>query len=186
MRPDSETVLGLRYELRGLFLCSRHHRCGLSVFDVSRAGCDRRLLARRKNVNVAIQSMRPYELRFGIGGEYPVWVFAPFLDLIGYAYWTNLGVAVDDAKPNTKQKAFGFSARRCSGFTPSPWFFRKSLPTLVCMVRCAGMPSYRSDFLSRQSAGSATRLALCSHLSALCSHSFRTPFALRTDDPAQP
>ncbi len=121
---ESETVLGLRYELHAVFSYVRG-TIGVdfpfSTFSAREATGVYSLDG--KNVNVAIQSMRPYELRFGIGGEYPVWVFAPFLDLIGYAYWTNLGVAVDDAKAEYQAKGFGFSAHGGVRIHAKPWFF---------------------------------------------------------------
>lgn len=121
---DSETVLGLRYELHAVFSYVRGTIGVDFPFSAFRARDATGVYSLDgKNVNVAIQSMRPYELRFGIGGEYPVWVFAPFLDLIGYAYWTNLGVAVDDAKAEYQAKGFGFSAHGGVRIHAKPWFF---------------------------------------------------------------
>jgi len=124
-RPfDSETVLGLRYDLRAVFTYVRGTIGVDFPFTTFRArDAMGSYTLDGKTVNVAVQSVRPYELRFGIGAEYPVWVFAPFADLIGYAYWTNVGVAVDDAKAEYQAKGFGFDVRAGLRVHAKPWFF---------------------------------------------------------------
>ncbi len=121
---DYETVLGLRYDLRVVYSYIRG-TIGVdfpfSTFAARNAMGTYTLDGR--TVNVAIQSLRPYELRFGIGGEYPIWVFAPFVDLIGYAYWTNVGAAVNDAKVEFQARGFGFSDRAGTRLHVKPWFF---------------------------------------------------------------
>lgn len=121
---ESETVLGLRYDLRAVFSYVRG-TIGVDFPFSTFRGRDAMgtYVLDGKTVNVAVQSVRPYELRFGIGAEYPVWVFAPFADLIGYAYWTNVGLAVDDTKAEYQAKGFGFDARAGVRVHAKPWFF---------------------------------------------------------------
>lgn len=73
--------------------------------------------------NVSVQSLHPYEMRFGIGGEYPIWVFAPFVDLLGTAYWANASLAVDNTKADSQAQGFGFSLRGGCRVHLKSWFF---------------------------------------------------------------
>ena len=72
---------------------------------------------------VSVQALRPYELRFGIGGEYPIWVFAPFVDLVGYTHWTDTALAFDDQKAEYRAQGFGFAVRGGVRIHAREWFF---------------------------------------------------------------
>ncbi|HMU39780.1 MAG TPA: hypothetical protein PKE31_12300 [Pseudomonadota bacterium] len=120
----SETVMGLRYDLRVVYSYIRG-TIGVDFPFSTFRGRDATgtYSLNGQTVNVAVQSLRPYELRFGIGGEYPVWAFAPFVDIIGYAYWANVGAAVNDEKADFQARGFGFSARGGLRAHVKPWFF---------------------------------------------------------------
>ena len=44
---------------------------------------------------VQVRGIRSYDLRFGIGGEYPIGPIAPFVDLIGSVRWVGTTLAID-------------------------------------------------------------------------------------------
>jgi hypothetical protein len=121
---DGINAFGLRYELRATVLFVRM-TIGVDIPFPSfrtRDTQDRYLLDGMMRT-VTVQSVRPYELRFGIGGEYPVWLFAPFVDLIGSAYWTNAGLSVDDTKADFQAQGFSFALRAGTRIHLKPWFF---------------------------------------------------------------
>ena len=72
---------------------------------------------------IVVKKIRPYELRFGIGGEYPIGRFAPFVDLIGEVDWTNTELAINGEKVEYKANSFGFSARAGVRAYLRDWFF---------------------------------------------------------------
>lgn len=121
---NSETVLGLRYDLRVVYSYVRG-TIGVDFPFTTFAGREAvgQYPLNGQNVEVAIQSVRPYELRFGIGGEYPVWAFAPFVDFIGSAYFANVGAAVNGEKAEYRASGFGFSFRGGVRAHLQKWFF---------------------------------------------------------------
>jgi hypothetical protein len=121
---DGINAFGLRYDLRATVTYIRM-TIGVDIpFPSFRtADTQARFLVDGMQRAVSVQSLRPYELRFGIGGEYPVWMFAPFVDLIGAAYWANTALAVDDLKAEYRAQGFGFSLRGGCRFHMKQWFF---------------------------------------------------------------
>jgi len=121
---DDCTVFGLRYDLR---LVVSHVRMTVGVdfpfasfqpeetrqsYDV--AGVER---------EIAVRKIRPYELRFGIGGEYTWGRFTPFLDLIGEVDWVDTELTVDGVAVEYEASSFGFSARAGARMYLREWFF---------------------------------------------------------------
>src|SRR5579883_291800 len=47
--------------------------------------------------DVSVRSLHAHDLRFGIGGEYPIGPVAPFVDLMGAIHWTDTTLAIDGA-----------------------------------------------------------------------------------------
>ena len=72
---------------------------------------------------LVVRKIRPYELRFGIGGEIPIGRFAPFVDLIGEVDWTNTELSIAGERAEYKATSFGFSARAGVRAYLRDWFF---------------------------------------------------------------
>ena len=72
---------------------------------------------------IAVQKIRPYELRFGIGGEYTFGRFTPFADLIGEVDWVDTELTVDGTTVEYEASSFGFSARAGARLYLRDWFF---------------------------------------------------------------
>lgn len=72
---------------------------------------------------VSVQAIRPYELRFGIGAEYPIGPVAPFVDILGGVHWVTAELAVDDAVATYKATSFAFSGRGGLRLHVRDWFF---------------------------------------------------------------
>jgi hypothetical protein len=121
---DGSTAVGLRYELR-IAIAYLRGTIGVDLpFPDFRArDTTASYLIDGKAVTVSVQSLRPYELRFGIGGEYPIWVFAPFVDLIGYTHWTDTTLSVDGARAGFQAQGFGFALRAGVRVHVKEWFF---------------------------------------------------------------
>jgi hypothetical protein len=121
---DNVPVFGLRYDLRlvvsyvrmtvGVDFPFAYFQPGQTrgIYDVG--GIER---------DVVVRKIRPYELRFGIGGEYPIGRIAPFVDLIGEVDWTKTELAIDGDKVAYDATSFGFSARAGMRVYLREWFF---------------------------------------------------------------
>jgi hypothetical protein len=72
---------------------------------------------------IVVRKIRPYELRFGIGGEYPIGRFAPFVDLIGEVDWVKTEMSIAGEKVEYKANSFGFSGRAGVRVYLRDWFF---------------------------------------------------------------
>ena len=72
---------------------------------------------------IVVQKLRPYELRFGIGGEYAFKRFVPFVDLIGEVDWVKTALTVDGAAVQYEASSFGFAARAGARLYLRDWFF---------------------------------------------------------------
>jgi len=121
---DDCTVFGLRYDLR---LVVSHVRMTVGV-DFPFASFDPEKTRRRYDVagverEIAVQKIRPYELRFGIGGEYTFGRFTPFADLIGEVDWVDTALTVDGTTVGYEASSFGFSARLGARLYLREWFF---------------------------------------------------------------
>lgn len=60
---------------------------------------------------VTLASLRPYELRFGIGLEAPTQKIVPFVDLLGGVHWTTATLLVDGEPVNYASTSFAYSVR---------------------------------------------------------------------------
>jgi len=121
---DNLMVYGLRYDLR---LVVSHVRMTVGVdfpFSSFRpaetrdtyrmGGIDREIL---------VQKIRPYELRFGIGGEYTFGRLTPYVDLIGEVDWVDTELSVDGEAVRYDANSFGFSLRAGVRLYLREWFF---------------------------------------------------------------
>jgi hypothetical protein len=121
---DRVTALGLRYDLR---LVVSYVRMTVGVDfpfasfdpDDTRATYDVGGVGRE----IVVQKLRPYELRFGIGGEYAFKRVVPFVDLIGEVDWVKTALTVDGATVEYEASSFGFAARAGARIYLRDWFF---------------------------------------------------------------
>jgi hypothetical protein len=70
-----------------------------------------------------VRSLRPYELRFGIGAEYPIGPIAPFVDLIGGVHWVDTKLGANDVEAQYSATSFAFSVRSGVRVHVRRWFF---------------------------------------------------------------
>jgi hypothetical protein len=121
---DYVPVYGLRYDVRlvvshvrmtvGVDFPFAHLPPAVSLRFVEVGGVEREVLVRR---------IRPYELRFGIGGEIPFGRVTPFLDLVGEVDWVSTELAIDSRRATFEANSFGFSARGGARVYLRDWFF---------------------------------------------------------------
>jgi hypothetical protein len=72
---------------------------------------------------VSVDSLRPYELHFGIGVEAPTHQVVPFVDLLGGVHWVTASLLVDGQKVDYRATTFGFAARAGVRVQLREWFF---------------------------------------------------------------
>lgn len=118
------TVLGLRYDVRVVMSYIRMtvgFDLPFPMYDASDAqgtytvGGAQRL--------VMVQSLSTKELRFGLGGEYPIKSIAPFADLIGGVHWVSSDLSIDGHKATYSATSFAFSVRGGLRAHVRRWFF---------------------------------------------------------------
>jgi len=121
---DGCTALGLRYDLR-LVVAHVRMTVGVDFPFASFAPADTRRSYDVAGVEreITVRKIRPYELRFGIGGELAFGRFAPFADLVGEVDWVDTVLAVDGATVGYEACSFGFSARAGARVYVRDWFF---------------------------------------------------------------
>ncbi len=73
--------------------------------------------------DVQVRSIQSHDLRFGIGGEYPIGPLAPFVDIIGSVHWVGTTLAIDGASHDYSAVTFGFAARGGFRLHVRKWFF---------------------------------------------------------------
>ena len=73
--------------------------------------------------DVQVRGLRSHDLRFGIGGEYPVGPVAPFVDLVGTVRWIDTTLAIDGVSHDYAATTFGFAARGGVRLHVRKWFF---------------------------------------------------------------
>jgi len=77
-----------------------------------------------KERKVTVQSIAPFELRFGLGGEYSIdKKFTPFIDLIGAVQWIQTSLTIDGEQVSYNTRSFGFSVRGGLRIRLRKWFF---------------------------------------------------------------
>jgi hypothetical protein len=121
---DRVLALGLRYDLR---LVVSYVRMTVGVdfpFASFEPGDTRRTYdVAGVEREIVVQRIRPYELRFGIGGEYAFGRIVPFVDLIGEVDWVSTELAVDGTAVEYEASSFGFAARAGVRLYLREWFF---------------------------------------------------------------
>jgi hypothetical protein len=121
---DRVAVLGLRYDLR---LVVSHVRMlvGLDLpFAIFNSrDTQRSYVVDGQSRQVLVQSLRPYELRFGLGVEHGFGPVAPFLDLVGAVHWDATDLSVDGLTATYQTVGFGFAARAGVRVQLRRWFF---------------------------------------------------------------
>lgn len=73
--------------------------------------------------DVSVRSIHAKDLRFGIGGEYPIGPVAPFVDLVGAIHWTSTTLAIDGQSHDYDASTFAFSLRSGMRLHVRKWFF---------------------------------------------------------------
>lgn len=148
---NGTSIFGLRYDLR-LILSYVRMTVGMDFPFTNFRTADTKATYAVDNMmrTVTVQSLRPYELRFGLGGELPVSYFAPFVDVLGTVHFVNTTLSVDDNNAEFKATGFGFSARAGCRIQAKPWFFVQ----LAGEVGIIGPTRWNADLSVGFSAGS--------------------------------
>ena len=109
---DELTVLGLRWELRGVLSFVRMTMAFDLPFSSFRAE-DTRADFDVDGVSqeVIVQAIKPYDLRFGLGGEYSFGALAPYVDLMGGLNWTNASLTAGGQSVSYASQMFNLSVR---------------------------------------------------------------------------
>jgi hypothetical protein len=105
---DRLPVVGLRYDTR-LVVSGVRMTAGFD-FPFASAAATRATLG-GEDRSVTLASLRPYELRFGIGYEAPTKKLVPFIDLLGGVHWTTAALLIDGESVNYASTAFAYSVR---------------------------------------------------------------------------
>lgn len=119
---DGVPVLGLRYELR-LVVSYLRLTAGLDLPFPAYSSEPRTYTIGGTDHEVRVQSVNPYEMHFGIGGELPIGPVAPFLDVLGGVHWVRATVLVDGARADLLATSFAFSLRAGVRLQVRRWFF---------------------------------------------------------------
>jgi hypothetical protein len=121
---DNVPVYGLRYDLR-LVVSYVRMTVGVDFPFAHIQPADTRTTYDVGGVpsETMVRKIRPYELRFGIGGEYPIGRFAPFVDLIGEVDWVETELSIAGDKVAYEANSFGFSVRAGVRAYLRDWFF---------------------------------------------------------------
>ena len=73
--------------------------------------------------NITVRSIRPYDLRFGLGAEYPIGPVAPFVDVLGSVHWVNANLDIDGSEHAFQAVGFALSGRLGARLHVRRWFF---------------------------------------------------------------
>lgn len=106
-------VSGLRYEMRQVVSYLRMS-AALDIPFPSYGAVDQ---------PVTVRDLSPWELRFGLGAEYPVGAIAPYVDLIGSVHWIDTTLADGDVEADYEATDFSFSVRAGFRLHVRRWFF---------------------------------------------------------------
>lgn len=121
---DNVTVLGVRYDLR-LVVSYVRMTAGFDMpFTSFRLGDGAgRYVIGGVERDVSVRSIGTKDLRFGLGGEYPIGPVAPFVDLVGAIHWVNTTLAIDGTGHDYAASTFAFSVRGGARLHVRKWFF---------------------------------------------------------------
>lgn len=121
---DGVLAFGLRYDVR-LVVSYVRMTAGVDIpfpaYDAQGTAAGREVGGEERQI--VVQAIRPWELRFGIGGEYPLGIVAPYVDLLGTVCWVDADLAVDGELTRYRATSFGFAARAGARVHVRPWFF---------------------------------------------------------------
>ncbi len=102
------SVYGLRYDTR-LVVSGVRMTAGFD-FPFASLGSEQTTIGGATHT-LSVTSLRPYELRFGIGYEYPLGRFVPFVDVLGGVHWTSANLQIDGQSLSYNATSFAFSTR---------------------------------------------------------------------------
>jgi hypothetical protein len=121
---DRVLAFGLRYDLR-LVVSYVRMTAGVDLPFASFQAADTRARYDVEGTDreIVVQELRPYELRFGIGGEYTFGPVTPFVDLLGSMHWVGATLSVDGERTVYRASAFGFAVRAGLRAHLRDWFF---------------------------------------------------------------
>jgi hypothetical protein len=121
---DYVPVYGLRYDLR-LVVSYVRMTVGVDFPFAHLPPADSSSVQAMDGVErgILVRSIRPYELRFGIGGEIPLGRVTPFVDLVGEVDWVSAHLVIDGEGATYEATSFGFSARAGARIYLRDWFF---------------------------------------------------------------
>jgi hypothetical protein len=105
---DRLPVYGLRYDTR-LVISGVRMTAGFDFPFAGAAATQMNLAGAERTVTLS--SLRPYDLRFGIGWEAPTRRLVPFIDLLGGVHWTRATLIVDGQPVSYAATAFAYSVR---------------------------------------------------------------------------
>ncbi|MEM9073579.1 MAG: hypothetical protein AAGE52_34125 [Myxococcota bacterium] len=117
---ENVSALGLRYDLR---LVVSYVRMTVGV-DIPFASFDSSQTVMMLDGNeTALTKIRGWDLRFGIGAEYPFGAVAPFLDLIGDVAFAKATFVTGTRDDTISGRGFGFALRGGIRLHLRKWFF---------------------------------------------------------------
>ena len=119
---DRLATYGLRYDTRLVVNCVRMTAGFDFPFPNTAPGASRYTLG-GVDRSVAVDSLRPYELRFGLGVEAPTRPLVPFVDLLGGVHWTSATLLVDGEKVDYRATSFNYSVRAGVRMQVRDWYF---------------------------------------------------------------
>ena len=121
---DNVTVLGVRYDVR-LVVSYVRMTAGFDLPFTSfrQAESTGRYVIGGVERDVSVRSIGSKDLRFGLGGEYPIGPVAPFVDLVGAIHWVSTTLAIDGAGHDYAASTFAFSVRGGMRLHVRKWFF---------------------------------------------------------------
>ena len=119
---DRVSVYGVRYDAR-LVVSFVRMTAGIDFpFASTGSGATHDLIGGVDHT-VSVDSLRPIELRFGLGVEAPTRPFVPFVDLLGGVHWISASLRVDGQEVDYHAATFGFAARAGVRFQLRDWYF---------------------------------------------------------------
>jgi len=121
---DNVPMFGVRYDAR-LVVSYVRMTAGFDMpFAATGLGAgDGRYSIGGVDRDVSVRSIHAKDLRFGIGGEYPIGPVAPYVDLVGAIHWTSTTLAIDGQSHDYDATTFAFSLRGGARLHVRKWFF---------------------------------------------------------------
>ena len=121
---DALSVVGLRWEMRAVL---NHVRMtmgyDLLFSNFSANAAKGTYSVNSESMEVIPQSVNPHELRFGLGGEYPLGLVTPYADLIGAMSWSDAELSTSGKSVVYTGRSFSFAVRAGLRFSVREFFF---------------------------------------------------------------